>query len=124
MVEYFEELKKDGPANVAPKKPTNNVPIPYKSTQKMLRCKNLHNYLQSKLRYPTTRFLQEPKFREEKNFENMKNYLKKCVTYELLADRHNLRFHIRLGQILEDFYCLWKNEKQSRREIQSWQVWL
>ena len=70
MVNYLKELKKDGPTNHPPKKPSSNLPIPFKK-------KELHEYLVENL--STADFqprLVEP---EEKTINSLTEYLTQCV---------------------------------------------
>jgi len=82
-----------------------------------------HKYLKLKILRPNS-FFAKPQLNGERNFDNLKKYLKKCVTYDQLANRYNLGFHICFGKILEEFFWLWKEGKENRNVFQSWQAWL
>ena len=72
-----------------PKKPSSSLPIPSKSSK--LLGKKLHLYLKEKISRDN---FDAPNIPEEKTFENLKFYLKKCAEYEKTINKKSLEFHL------------------------------
>ena len=63
MVKYIEDLRREGPSDFPPKKPTSKLPIPFNNLSRPM-DRELHEYLMEKI---STNYYNEPEYLE-KNF--------------------------------------------------------
>ena len=67
-LDYIQDLIRDGPTSFSPKKPTRNLPVTFRKSNKLL-SEELDKYLKKKL---TSNFGPTPERSEERNCESLK----------------------------------------------------
>ena len=118
MVNCIEKLKNEGQSNSITVKPTSKLPIPSKKSSKLI-SEKLHEYLEKKF-FIDNASSKAPDVPEEKTYENLMSYLKKCVEHENDVNKKGLKFHYDSGTVLEEIFAKWKEEKVNGKMYLSW----
>ena len=95
------------------------MPIPSKSST--LLGKKLHLYLKEKFSRDN---FDAPNIPEEKTFENVKFYLKKCAEYKKTINKKSLELHLKQEKFLEQLHNLWIEKIVKGLVLLNWNGWL
>ena len=113
MVNYIEELKKEGRSYSIPVKPTSKLPISSKKLSKLIGTK-LHEYLEHKISIDNAPS-KAPDVPKERTIENLMSYLKKCDEHENTVKQKRSEISLRPRDSVKRIIC--KMERGKSRWI-------
>ena len=120
MLEYYSNIRKNGPIDPEPRKPGSKLSSAGKKQK--LSGEELHNYLR-KLIHPHEKFT-KPIQPQDVDFKSMKKNLQEYVNYLKSLNSHALKFCFDFGRSLEHLKELWEKEKAKGKIMITWKKWV
>ena len=120
MLEYYSNIRKNGPIDPEPRKPGSKLLSAGKKQK--LSGKELHNYLLKHI-HPRDEFI-TPKQPQDVEFGSMKKNLQEYVNYLKSLISHTLKFCFEFGRGLEHLKELWEKEKAKGKIKTTWKKWV